>query len=74
MCDLDGETLVIRDDDRGVGDPGTAGGLRTARRSRCWTIFGEQGRRLVEVHASVDAPDALSRRRFAGLCGTLSER
>ena len=41
MCDLDGETLVVREDDREEGDPGAAGCVRAADAAGA-RVFPEQ--------------------------------
>jgi adenylate kinase len=59
VCDLDGETLVIRDDDR---ESVIRERLETYERQTqpLLEFFREQGRRLVEVNAGVDGPESVS--------------
>ena len=61
VCDLDGETLAVRDDDR---ESVIRERLETYERQTqpLLEFFREQGRRLVEVNAGVDAPDAVSQK------------
>jgi adenylate kinase len=61
VCDLDGEKLVIRDDDR---EEVIRERLETYERQTQPLIefFREQGRRLVEVNAGVDAPESVSQK------------
>src|SRR6185369_13458911 len=61
VCDLDGETLVVRDDDR---ESVIRERLETYERQTQPLIeyFREHGRRLVEVNAGVDAPEAVSQK------------
>lgn len=59
VCDLDGERLVVRDDDR---EPVIRERLDTYEKQTQPLVefFREQGRRLVEVNASQDTPEVLS--------------
>jgi adenylate kinase len=61
VCDLDGETLAIREDDR---ESVIRERLETYERQTqpLLEFFREQGRRLVEVNAGVDAPDSVSQK------------
>jgi adenylate kinase len=61
VCDLDGEKLVIRDDDR---EPVIRERLETYERQTqpLLKFFREQGRRLVEVNAGADTPDSVSQK------------
>ena len=61
VCDLDGETLVIRDDDR---ESVIRERLETYERQTrpLLDFFREQGRRLVEVNAGVDSPESVSQK------------
>jgi adenylate kinase len=61
VCDLDGETLAIRDDDR---ESVIRERLETYERQTqpLLEFFREQGRRLVEVNAGVDAPESVSQK------------
>jgi len=59
VCDLEGEKLVVREDDR---EPVIRERLQTYEKQTQPLIrfFREQGRRLVEVNAGVDAPESVS--------------
>ena len=61
VCDLDGEKLVIRDDD---AEPVIRERLDTYKRQTqpLLDFFRQQGRRLVEVNAGVDAPESVSQK------------
>ena len=61
VCDLDGEKLAVRDDDR---EPVIRERLETYERQTQPLIefFREQGRRLVEVNAGVDTPESVSQK------------
>ena len=61
VCDLDGETLVVRDDD---GEKVIRERLETYERQTqpLLEFFRENGRRLVEVNAGVDTPDLVSQK------------
>jgi adenylate kinase len=59
VCDLDGEKLVIREDDR---ESVIRERLETYERQTrpLLEFFREKGRRLVEVNAGIDTPEAVS--------------
>ena len=59
VCDLDGEKLVIREDD---GESVIRERLDTYEKQTrpLLDFFREKGRRLVEVNAGMDAPEAVS--------------
>jgi adenylate kinase len=61
VCDLDGEKLAIREDDR---EPVIRERLETYEKQTqpLLKFFREQGRRLVEVNAGVDAPESVSQK------------
>jgi adenylate kinase len=61
VCDLDGENLVVRDDD---GESVIRERLHTYEKQTqpLLEFFREQGRRLVEVNAGVDAPESVSQK------------
>jgi len=61
LCDLDGATLVVRDDDR---ESVIRERLETYERQTqpLLEFFREQGRRLVEVNAGVDSPETVSQK------------
>jgi adenylate kinase len=61
VCDLDGVTLAVRDDDR---ESVIRERLETYERQTQPLIefFRENGRRLLEVNAGVDAPEAVSQK------------
>jgi adenylate kinase len=67
VCDLDGEKLVIRDDDR---ESVIRERLDTYEKQTqpLLTFFREQGRKLVEVKAYHDTPENLSRT----ICGLIT--
>jgi adenylate kinase len=59
VCDLDGEKLVIREDD---GESVIRERLDTYERQTrpLLEFFREKGRRLLEVNAGMDTPEAVS--------------
>ncbi len=73
VCDLDGEKLVIREDDR---EPVIRGRLEAYERQTRPVLehLRLAGRRIIEVDASNDPPDAVSRRICQALgCDDRSE-
>jgi adenylate kinase len=70
LCDLDGETLVVRDDD----SKAVIGGRLDAYEMQTRPVleyYRSAGRRVVEVDASTDSPDGVFQKIWQQICRAL---